>query len=211
MHDVQISGAMKPTMQIMPGSPLCTDRVVKILHAMGVQAGLNVEILPEVVISISPRHLVWWKPAGRSRIWMNNQEIGKRSKIVPHPALLFMVVGKEFYVFALKENQRPTATTPLYYAPYFNIYDEGKICMGNVLLPEKITVTSIPALEKAFFESEFTHPNGREKKIAYQRGEYAFWKDMLDGKFDCFPNELLVTTSMTLRSKMAKLLETLNG
>jgi PRTRC genetic system protein B len=121
---------------------------------------------------------------------------------VPHPALLFAVVQGSWYVFALAKNERPNKTTELQFAPYFNVYDSGGICVGSARVPQGISSDSIPVWEAAFFESEFTHVNGNQRKASHPRGEYALWKELLDGVYRTFPVEYLVPTKRTLTGLM---------
>ncbi|WP_311773923.1 hypothetical protein [Paraburkholderia tropica] len=34
--------------------------------------------------------------------------------------------------------------------------------------------------------------------MAYEKGEFAFWRDMLDGRFEAFPLDALVPTNETV-------------
>lgn len=203
LHDVANTGSKdKPDIQIMPGTPLTQDAVMSLMGSLSERYIANLEILPETVLSYSPSHLVWWMPAKPRSVFFNNRELGKRSGVVPQPPLLFIVANRRWYVFALSENSRPTKDTVLCHAPYFNVYDNGNICIGTAAIPEKVTVDAIPVWENAFFGSEFTHVNGNVKRIGHPNGEYAFWKAMLDGQFTEFPMDLLVTTTETLPSIM---------
>ena len=199
VHQVaDIGTKAKPNTQILPGSPISRDGLMMALGSLTDEYLFDVELLPETLLGHSPKHMLWWRPAGRARVFFRNPELGKRSAVVSHPALVFMVTGSEWTVYALKDSVRPTLDTELCHAPYFNVYDSGKICTGSAAIPDKLTPSSIPAWESAFLESEFTHVNGQIKKVSHPRGEYAFWKEMLDGKFASFPNEFLIGTGHKL-------------
>lgn len=210
VHDIQNVGSKtKPNPQIMPGTPVTNEALIDLMTALSQKLALSTELLPENVLSFSPSHLVWWTPAQKRRVFFNNKELGKKSSITPHPPLLFMIHNRTWFVFSLKENKRPDKNTMLFHAPYFNVYDDASICIGSAAIPNRLTTTSIPEWERAFFESEFTHVNGRIKKASYPRGEYAMWKDLLTGELKEFPIEHLVSTKMTLDSKMRELSKSL--
>ena len=76
-----------------------------------------------------------------------------------------MVTTKAWKVFAFKGRQRPDADTPLSVAPFFNVWQNGTICVGSARLPKGDQVHNHLAWEEAFFRSYFTHPN-----IHTQRG-----------------------------------------
>lgn len=199
IHEVSDTGTKaKPNVQIMPGTPISQEDLLKLMGSLADKYVSQAEILPASVLSFSPSHLVWWMPAGTRTVFFNNRELGKKSAVVPHPPLLFMVVQGQWSVFALNANVRPTAETVLFHAPYFNVFDTGSICAGSAVIPKQLSTTSIPIWEAAFFDSEFTHVNGHTKKIAHPDGEYAFWKAMLDGQYKEFPLDLLVDFGMTL-------------
>jgi PRTRC genetic system protein B len=48
------------------------------------------------------------------------------------PAMLWFADKENLSVFALTSDKRPTEKTPLYYAPFFNVYEDGAVCMGTV-------------------------------------------------------------------------------
>lgn len=87
----------------------------------------------------------------------------------------------------------------LYEPPYFNTWDLGRICIGSARVPKRIDLKSMGGWESGFFDSAFTHPNAGRKRINHADGEYAFWRDMLDGRYgEQFPLDVLVPTKMTV-------------
>lgn len=209
MHQVANVGTKaKPNTQILPGTPISRDGLMMALGSLADEYLYDTDLLPETLLGHSPKHMLWWRPAGRARVFFRNAELGKRSAVVSHPALVFMVAGSEWSVYALKDSVRPTMDTDLCHAPYFNVYDSGKICIGSAAIPDKLTPSTISTWESAFLESEFTHVNGHIKKVSHPRGEYAFWKEMLDGKYETFPTEYLVGTGQKL-SHLLKALRTM--
>ena len=203
VHPVQNFGTeAKPNFQIAAGRPVTQEALLGMFEHLVKIHTLNTDIIPENVLSISPDHMVWWMPAGERVVYFNNKELGKRAAKVPHPALMFAVVKGAWYIFALATNERPKAETALQFAPYFNVYDSCQICIGSAQVPRGISAGATEQWEKAFFESEFTHINGNKKKAAHPRGEYALWKELLDGVHASFPVEFLAPTEHNLGSFM---------
>ena len=191
-----------PNFQFAPGSPLTREALLSMFEELAKKHSLNTDIIPEHVLSISADHMVWWMPAGERNVFFNNKELGKRAAKVPHPALMFAVVKGQWFVFALAKNERPTAETELHFAPYFNVYDSCAICTGSAQIPRGISADDTSKWENAFFESEFTHINGSKKKATHPRGEYALWKELLDGVYPTFPVEFLAPNEYTLKTLM---------
>lgn len=203
VHPVQNFGTeAKPNFQIAAGSPLTREALLAMFEELAKRHSLNTDIIPENVLSISADHMVWWMAAGERNVFFNNKELGKRAAKVPHPALLFAVVKGQWYIFALAKNERPTAETALQFAPYLNVYDSCAICIGSARVPRGISANATAEWENAFFDSEFTHINGKEKKATHPRGEYALWKELLDGVYPAFPVEYLAPTKFTLATFM---------
>lgn len=48
------------------------------------------------------------------------------------PPLLWLANKQNLVIFALASDRRPTEKTMLYHAPFFNVYDNGSVCMGTV-------------------------------------------------------------------------------
>ena len=125
---------------------------------------------------------------------------GARTGRVPCPGLIFIVTNKAWKVFAYKGRQRPGAGTPMFVAPFFNVWNTGNICVGNARLPKGDRSHQSEAWEEAFFRSYFTHPNIHTPRglTRYRAGAFALWRDLLDGRFARFPTRLLVSTGRTL-------------
>lgn len=176
------------------GRPVARGELLKALRALEDNSGAATAFLPATVLGLSNRAVTWWCPPALRRVFFESKELGNRSAVVPHPGLVFQASNDGFRVFSVKDAQRPGPDSPLFEPPYFNTWDNGLICIGTARVPSRIDVDSIAGWESGFFDSAFTHPNSGGKRIAYRNGEFAFWRDMLDGAFKAFPLEALVPT-----------------
>jgi PRTRC genetic system protein B len=203
VHPIELSGKdNRPT--IGSGVPLDRTALVNSLALLAREAAPKSEFLPHTVLAVGPHSVTWWCAPAMRRVFFSCEELGERSAVVPHPGLVFEASHTGFRVFSLLQDDRPTPDSALYEPPYFNTWDEGKICIGSAHVPDRIDVASIVGWEKSFFNSAFTHPNHGSKRIAHRKGEYAFWKEMLDGKYGkTFPRKLLVPMNMTLGEHIA--------
>lgn len=204
-HVIQQVVGGRPVMG--PGTPLNRQALIYAVRQVAEEALPKGEFLTPHVLSITPTAVTWWCPAGERRVFFDCQEFGKRSAVVPHPALVFQASRSGFRVFALDGEDRPVPTTALHEPPYFNTWDQGKICIGSAHVPKQIDVASIGGWEESFFSSAFTHPNVGGQRVNYERGAYAFWKDMLDGKFPDYPKQVLIPVNLTLGDLIAGKLE----
>ncbi len=182
------------------GRPVDRAVLTQTLSKLAENTAPEAAFLPPTVLGISSGSLTWWCAPAKRRVFFKCKELGERSAVVQHPGLVFQASASGFRVFALEGAERPSADTALFEPPYFNTWDLGKICIGSATVPKRINVESIEGWEDGFFNSAFTHPNHGGKRLKYQDGFYAFWRDMLDGKFgEAFPLEVLIPMKKTVR------------
>lgn len=119
-------------------------------------------LLPSNVLHLNPSEngqVIWYcKPQKRKLFFVESLAIP--NGIAYMPTLVFKATKTELSVYALKSNRRPTMNTKLYYAPFFNIYESGKICMGTVDIQVKDANSLeefINLWEEYFFNSYFAH------------------------------------------------------
>jgi PRTRC genetic system protein B len=98
------------------------------------------------------------------------------------PPMIYQVEKDSLAVYCYKGSQRPAEGTKLYLAPYFNVADDGDVCLGNatVKMPAEKTYTSLMKYwEDLFWLSEFTHLNGEKKTKSDMQD---VWKKLLASK-----------------------------
>jgi PRTRC genetic system protein B len=180
-----------------PAQPLTTAFVEDL--AVSLSGGARAEVLPNNVLAKTDRMIAWWTPRRRRRMFFENTE-GKaqqlNGRLFPQPPLAWKVAHGELKIRALLENTRPKAQTPLAVAPFWNLSDDGSVCLGSMRCPESASAGSIDAWERGFYESAFTHANvGRLTR--HEGGHDALWPE-LEGKRRAFPTDALIRLPQTL-------------
>jgi PRTRC genetic system protein B len=101
-------------------------------------------------------------------------------------------------VFALGSERRPTANAKLYNAPFFNIYQNGNVCMGTV----DVTIEKTASLEEFttawedyFFNSYFSHLMQGHNPI--EGNCVLLWENLVNTG-NRFPMEVLKRSKRTL-------------
>lgn len=196
VHDIE-TGAGAPV--ILPGramTPLAVARLARQLSRGRSEDGF----IPAALLYRRLDAIAWWQPPARRRIWFRCEQLGaaERSEEVPHPGLVFAVDRRKWFVWAVRGKERPEESTPLYQAPYFNVYSSGAICQGNVTVPSGASSDTIDAWTEAFFRSYFTHPNVHQSLVDHPGGAFQFWRDLLDGRCSEFPENALLPLDRTL-------------
>ncbi len=205
------------------GMPATKEACAELARSLGAASTLS-GFVPKDLLYLGARSIAWWRPAAHATLYFDTTKaaagdqqedkthaktIGKRSGRTPQPGLVFAVTPGNWYVYAVKGRGRPDARTTLFRAPYFNVWASGRICTGNVRLPESLSTSALERYERAFFDSEFTHPNvnGRERLVRHESGSYTFWKELLDRPLTIteFPEGALVDAKVTLEGLVKQL------
>lgn len=163
-------------------------------------------ILPTTILHINPSRdkgaVLWYtKPQKRPLNFIDGLGIPSGTAYIP--PMVWQADKNSLRVFALSTSRRPTEKTPLYYAPFFNIYEDGRVCMGSVSIDikESACVEEFTrAWEDYFFNSYFSHLMGDNSPV---KGNcVSLWKDLVaTGR--AFPKAVLKSSTKTLKNLLS--------
>jgi len=159
-------------------------------------------ILPTNILQINPSEngsVLWFTKSMKKQLYFTeNLEISNGRAEVP--AMLWFANKRSLKIFALSSNQRPTEKTPLFYAPFFNVYENGNVCMGTVDVHIQNSTSLeefIKNWEDYFFNSYFSHLMNEHNPI---KGNCVnLWKNLINVDKP-FPKEALKKVNRTLKS-----------
>jgi PRTRC genetic system protein B len=172
--------------RLLEGAPL-TKEMLHNICSLVMPSLRAMEYIPEKVLAYSPgTAILWWTPSVSRRVFFA-KETGLRSGAYPLPATLFLVVNRVLHTWALATTVRPEPSTPIYHSPFFNVYEGGTCCMGNIELPRNASPGDIDDWEKAFFDGAC---NGHIAPKLQGIEPYELWK-AIEGKTE-FPKEYLI-------------------
>ena len=195
-HATAGARALPPTLG--PAETLTHSFIEELVRSVGGSSG--VEILPGNVLARTPQLLAWWVPEQIRQMFFDHAQgvlaevSGKRC---PQPALVMRVDPQGLAIRALSRSDRPQANTPLKFAPYWNTYQSGEVCLGSMRAPKDASVASIEVWERSFYESAFTHPSDRVRLTKHPDASEGLWRE-LAGKRGRFPVKYLVDAKQTL-------------
>lgn len=181
------------------GRPLSMDGIERLVKAFS-HLEKPTGIFQERTLSMSGTKLLWWVPAEKRHLIFSKHLNISNGKVNCPPMLFFH--GRDLFVFALKENERPTVETKLFHAPFHNVSHDGNVCLGSARQPKTSLVSNrITGYESAFFQSKFseTHYN----PMAEGANLNLVLKDLIETGKE-FPLDLLVDTKITLGDFMRK-------
>jgi len=107
------------------------------------------------------------------------------------PTLIWKASKDSLNVYAIKGKSKPSEKANLFHAPFFNIHDNGNVCMGTI----NIQIDRFTSLEEFmlkwqiyFFNSYFSHTIGNHYN---SEDLIALWQSLVDTGND-FPQDQLV-------------------
>ncbi|MEZ7528482.1 PRTRC system protein B [Cloacibacterium normanense] len=159
-------------------------------------------ILPTNILHINPSEngsVLWYTKAMKRQLYFTeNLEIPNGMAEVP--AMLWLANKRSLKIFALSSNRRPTDKTHLFYAPFFNVYENGNVCMGTV----DVNIQNSNSLEEFtekwenyFFNSYFSHLMNEHNPI--NGNCVSLWKSLINNDKP-FPKEALKKANRTLQN-----------
>jgi len=162
-------------------------------------------LLPENVLYIDASHfgyVIWHTlPQHRELFFTDKLGIPNGKAKVPH--LLWLASGSELYVFAVAATAKPTIDAELYHAPFFNLYDDGRVCMGTVdvdIATNSSLEHFIASWERYFFNSYFSHLINGHNPV---KGNIVqLWQEQIGSKKN-FPLKALIKTKTTIKKLMS--------
>jgi PRTRC genetic system protein B len=197
--------------QLGPAENLSMEFVSNLLRSL--TGAMSAQLLPENVLVHSVDRVIWWSEPSIRTMFYADYSRGSSAmekmpelkllsgKKFPQPALLYEIRGGNLYIRALAAAERPTMKTKLFTAPYWNVSDNGIVCLGDTRAPENADLATLTRWEESFFESAFSHQNARNKLTVHPKGFIGLWKE-LAGK-NSFPANYLAPAGQTLKDYLA--------
>lgn len=160
-------------------------------------------LLPNNILSLdvsTENGTVIWYTKAQLRELFFVQSLGIPNGRAYVPPMVWKASKHSLSVFAITGNRRPTPRTKLYHAPFFNVYTDGKVCLGSIKIDIKNSASVdefIKAWEHYFFHSYFSHVVAAGR---HMKGNcVALWKKLIaDGT--AFPVEVLEPNRLTINS-----------
>jgi PRTRC genetic system protein B len=131
--------------------------------------------------------VMWYRPAMKcnlnfsTALGMKGVDVASNT-VAEVPATLYVVKNNELFVFALMSDARPTAKTKLYQAPFFNIYTNGRVCLGSAKVGNQKAKTfelEAERYERGFYMAE---QNGGQSGNACKTPLVTLWPRLIKTK-----------------------------
>jgi PRTRC genetic system protein B len=210
VHDVDTGPTGRP--MVAPGRLIAEADLAALYsglnEAQGAQSG--VQWLDSRVLASGAGRLIWWSPPGQRPLFFKQSEsmtsTFTASAVCPVPGLVWMLRDTSLSVYAVAGSDRPTLTTALFQAPFFNVWATGEVCVGSATPPSKAAQHDPAAWEGMFFGSNFTHPNVNDRnRLVKAASAVSFWRKMVQAKqpVERFPEDALVSLPLKVEDLLA--------
>jgi PRTRC genetic system protein B len=159
-------------------------------------------LLPSCVLHINPSEdgsVVWYTKPQTQKLYFS-ESLGVAPNELPLPALVWAANKSRLFVYALAIKGKPRLSTPLFNAPFFNLYTNGNVCMGSVdvrISQSAALEEFIKAWEGYFFGSYFSHFIGGHNPV---KGNLISLYQSLSETGGVFPVEELVPNNKQLKN-----------
>ncbi|MFH6943475.1 PRTRC system protein B [Flavobacterium sp. FlaQc-50] len=162
-------------------------------------------LLPKNVLHLNPEHdgsAIWYTPAQKvSLFFVESLAIPNAEAFVP--PLLWKASKNTLYIYAMVADKIINERTALYHAPFFNLYDDGRVCMGTVKVDIKADChlqDFMQSWEQYFFKSYFSHLIGNTSPV---KGNIIQLWQKLVGSGKPFPIKSLIKNGLTLKKLLS--------
>jgi len=158
-------------------------------------------LLPSYVLHINPSEdgsVVWYTKPQTQKLYFS-ESLGIASQELPLPSLVWAANKSRLFVYAVATKGKPRLSTPLFNAPFFNLYHNGNVCMGSVdvrISQSAALEEFIAAWEGYFFGSYFSHLIDRHNPV---KGNLISLYQRLAGTGSPFPVGELVPNNKQLK------------
>lgn len=143
-------------------------------------------------------YVIWHTPPQAVKL-LFTENLGIPSALANIPALVWKAGKGSLQVFAVVDAVFQEST-PLYYAPFFNLYNDGRVCMGNVRIriPNDCGLEHFMELwQDCFLNSYFSHLIGGHEPV---KGNIVQLWQQLAATEEPFPNDVLNVSKYQLKN-----------
>ena len=170
-------------------------------------AGQGMTFMHEHTLACGIGSVSWWVPPGKRALLFDAKYTATKSiaalngRLMPLPGLVMHATLENLRIFAVKGQARPALDTPLFQAPFWNMFDTGAMCQGSVRYPTQLRPQDQASWEGAFFDSVFTGPSRTDRYIDWSRS----YQELLERAIekDVFPESVLMPTRKTLAQTLS--------
>lgn len=158
-------------------------------------------LLPKNVLHLNPEHdgsAIWYTPSQKVSLFFV-ESLGITNGEAFVPPLLWKASKNTLHIYAMNTDSQINEQTVLYHAPFFNLYNDGRVCMGTVKVDIKADChleDFMQSWEQYFFNSNFSHLIGNASPI--KENIIQLWQKLV-GSDKPFPVKSLLKNGLSIK------------
>lgn len=162
-------------------------------------------LLPKNVLYINPDHdgyAIWYTPVQKVSLFFVDSLAITNGKVFV-PPLLWKASKNTLYIYAINNTTNINEQTAIYNAPFFNLYEDGKVCMGTVSVNIKadcLLEEFIREWEQYFFNSYFSHLIQKQSPV--KGNIIQLWQRLVNTPKQ-FPMKSLLKNGLTIKNLLS--------
>ncbi|OXA73772.1 PRTRC system protein B [Flavobacterium aquidurense] len=162
-------------------------------------------LLSKNLLYINPDHdgyAIWYTPAQKVNLFFV-ESLGIANGKASVPPLLWKASKNTLYIYAMNTDTNINELTALYNAPFFNLYEDGKVCMGTVSVSIKadcLLEEFIREWEQYFFNSYFSHLIHKQSPV--KGNIIQLWQRLVNTPKP-FPMKSLLKNGLTIKNLLS--------
>jgi len=193
---------------VRPGRPLTEGDYKELIGGLKPKDRPAIEWQDPSILARGMGRMIWWTAPKHRAMFFKASSIANGTfdgnAICPNPGLVFMSTEDALYVYAFRGAGAPTRETALAQAPFFNVWSQGKVCVGSARVPSDEQKNDPSAWERFFFGSLFTHPNfGEKDRLTRGVAPAKFWQAQVKKPTKTFPEKVLVDLNIKVADLLA--------
>lgn len=162
-------------------------------------------LLPKNILYLNPDqngYVIWHTPVQKVDLFfVEGLDIpnGRTSL----PPLLWKASKNTLWIFAMDSDADINELTTLSHAPFFNLYQDGRVCMGTVSVNIKtncLLEEFIALWQQYFFNSYFSHLIGDKSPV--KGNIIQLWQSLVGSKKQ-FPIKSLIKNGLTIKKLLS--------
>jgi len=162
-------------------------------------------LLPKNVVYINPDHdgyAIWYTASQRVNLFFM-ESLGIPNGMASLPPLLWKASKNSLYVYSLDSDSDINEESAIFHAPFFNLYEDGKVCMGTVSVNIKadcLLEEFIYQWQQYFFNSYFSHLI--QEKSPAKGNLIQLWQSLVNSRKK-FPLKSLIKNGLILKQLLS--------
>jgi PRTRC genetic system protein B len=141
------------------GALLSNADLIDLRHALDQGITSSGGWITDDLLYLSESGMAWYVPSAKRPMYFRLGGKSFRHTVIWPTLVMQYHTAKDFRIAACAGRGKPKPNTKLYHAPLFNVYADGRLCLGSASGAKTLDEKGRNAWNEAVFDSNFSHTN----------------------------------------------------